>query len=178
MSYGHNKQPPKIPQLTMDPKRIGELIGPGGKVIKGIIEKTGVDIDVKDDGSIFISSIDDEKASEARSMIEGIVKEVKVGEIYAGKVTRTEDYGVFVEILPNKDGLVHVSELADEHIRSARDVVKVGDTFKVKVIGIDVRGRINLSKKALERGTEPDSGERRKPLGYRTPYYKRPGYKR
>ncbi len=193
---------PRITTVKIDPKRIGEIIGPGGKMIKSIIEMTKCDVDVEEDGTVLISSLEEgADPQKAKEWIEGIVKEVKVGEIYEGKVVRLMDFGAFVEILPGKDGLVHISELEHRHVPSVESVVKVGDKIKVKVIEIDSAGRINLSKKALEKrppassmprsggrfpssrgssrgpgfGTQRPRQQRRKP-GYRTPYYQRPAY--
>jgi len=146
-----SKYAPVITMVKIDPKRIGEIIGPGGKIIKSIIETTKCDINVEDDGIVSISSLDENSdAARAKEWIEGIVKEVKVGETYEGKVVRIMDFGAFVEILPGKDGLVHISELANHHVLAVESVVKEGETIKVKVIGIDDQGRIKLSKKALE----------------------------
>lgn len=180
---------PKITLVKIDPKRIGEIIGPGGRIIKKIIEETGAAVDVDDDGTVYISAKEETAAQKAKAWIEGIVKEVKVGEIYEGKVTRLLDFGAFVEILPGKEGLVHISELAYHHVPSIEQAVKVGETLKVKVISIDEQGRINLSKKALEprpagviehrgMGTSRFGAPRRRatPRGYRTPYYRKPGY--
>lgn len=173
-----SKYAPRITQMKVDQKRIGEIIGSGGRIIKGIIEKTGVDIDIEEDGTVYISSTDEIMAGKARLMIEALIREVKVGEIFEGKVTRIADFGVFVEILPNKEGLIHISELSHRHVGRTTDLVKVGDILKVKVIEIDTQGRINLSKKALERVPPLEPGGKEKPLGYRTPYYRRPGYRR
>jgi len=177
-----SKYAPRITTIKIDPKRIGEIIGPGGKMIKSIIEMTKCDVDVEDDGTVLISSIEEgADPQRAKEWIEGIVKEVKVGEVYEGKVVRLMDFGAFVEILPGKDGLVHISELAHRRVPTVESVVKVGDKLKVKVIEVDSSGRINLSKKALEERPPDSGGERprrpqRKP-GYRTPYYQKPAYR-
>lgn len=171
-----SKYAPRITVLKIDPKRIGEVIGPGGKVIKSIIEATGCEIDIEEDGTVLISSTDGADPQRAKEWVEGIVKEVKVGEIYEGAVKRIMDFGAFVEILPQKEGMVHISELAHTHTRRVEDVVKVGDRVKVKVIEIDPAGRINLSIKALQ-GRPPAYRPQRPGPGYRTPYYQRPGYR-
>lgn len=140
---------PKIINITIDPEKIREVIGPGGKVINGIIDKTGVKIDIEDDGRVFIYGADVEAAERALKMVQDIVKEVEVGEIYEGKVMRILDFGAFVELLPGKEGLVHISKLAWERVNKVEDVVHIGDTITVKVVEIDDQGRINLSRKAL-----------------------------
>ena len=156
-----SKYAPVITIVKIDPKRIGEIIGPGGKIIKSIIETTKCEIDVEDDGTVLISSLDENSdAARAKEWVESIVKEVKPGEIYEGKVVRIMDFGAFVEILPGKDGLVHISELANYHVATVESVVKEGETIKVKVIGIDDQGRIKLSKKALEESTSDFVGKR------------------
>lgn len=136
---------PKILTLRINPEKIREVIGPGGKVINEIIDKTGVEIDIEDDGLIFITSINEESAQKALEWIKNLTREVRVGEIFQGRVTRILDFGAFVEILPRQEGLVHVSELASHRVRAVRDIVQIGDIIPVKVIGIDEQGRINLS---------------------------------
>ena len=140
---------PRVETMTIDPDKIRDVIGPGGKVINKIIEETGVEIDIEQDGNIFISSVDAEGMTKAKDWITNITKEVEAGEIYDGKVVRIMDFGAFVEVLPGKDGLVHISELSHDHVQSVTDVVKLGDTVKVKVKEIDSQGRINLSMKDL-----------------------------
>lgn len=137
---------PKITILKIDSNKIGSVIGPGGKNIKKIIELTGASVDIKEDGEVFISSIDKEAVKNAIKMVEDIVKEAKVGEIYKGRVTRTTNFGAFVEILPGKEGLVHISKLAHRRIEHVEDVVKTNDNIVVKVIKIDNQGRIDLRK--------------------------------
>ncbi len=141
---------PRIINLKINQERIGDLIGPGGKNIRKIIEMTGVAIDVEDDGSVLVASNDSEASKRAVEMIKGLTEDAEVGKLYRGKVKRIMNFGAFVEILPNKEGLVHVSELADKYVKNVEDVVKLGDEFMVKVIGIDELGRINLSKKQAE----------------------------
>lgn len=157
---------PKVVFIKIPVDKIGEVIGPGGKMIKSITEATGTVIDVEEDGAINISGQDADKVAEAKKIVEDLTREIKVGEVFDGTVKRVTDFGAFVEILPGKDGLVHVSELAPGYVERVSDVVKVGDQFKVKVIGVDDQGRIKLSKRALEPGGEeprrprPDFGHR------------------
>ena len=148
---------PRIITLMIDPEKIREVIGQGGKVINSIIDATGVQIDIEDDGSVFITGAV-EGAEAAQKWIENIVKVPEAGEEYEGTVVRLMDFGAFVEILPGKDGLVHVSEIAWERTENVADAVKIGDKVKVKVIEIDSQGRINLSMKALlPRPERPDT---------------------
>ncbi|CAM4275122.1 polyribonucleotide nucleotidyltransferase [Paenibacillus endophyticus] len=144
-----SKYAPKILTLRINPDKIRDVIGAGGKIINKIIEETGVKIDIEQDGMVFIASSNEEMNQKAKSIIEGIVKEVVVGEIYLGTVKRVEKFGAFVEILPNKDGLVHISQLSTERVAKTEDVVNIGDQIKVKVTEIDQQGRINLSAKVL-----------------------------
>lgn len=144
-----SKYAPKILTLRINPDKIRDVIGAGGKIINKIIEETGVKIDIEQDGMVFIASSNEEMNQKAKSIIEGIVKEVVVGEIYVGTVKRVEKFGAFVEILPNKDGLVHISQLSTERVAKTEDVVNIGDQIKVKVTEIDQQGRINLSAKVL-----------------------------
>jgi polyribonucleotide nucleotidyltransferase len=141
---------PRIEIIKVSPDKIGELIGPGGKTIKKIIASTGVSIDIQDDGNVLIGSTDAAKSQEAIKMIKAIAEEIEVGRIYIGKVKRIAPFGAFCEIAPNKEGLVHISELSEYFVKDVEDIVKVGDEIKVKVIGIDDLGRINLSKKQAE----------------------------
>lgn len=138
---------PRIFTMKIKPSKVGEVIGPGGKVIKGIIEKTGVKIDIDDSGLISIAAQDEDSAMRAIEIIEKITEEPEVGKIYLGKVKKVVDYGAFVEILPHTDGLVHISQLADYRVRSVSDVVKEGDEILVKVLEIDRQGKIRLSRK-------------------------------
>jgi polyribonucleotide nucleotidyltransferase len=140
---------PRIDVIKVNPEKIGELIGPGGKNIKKIIAQTQAAIDIQDDGSVLVSSTEPARSEAAIKMIKAITDEVEVGRIYTGKVRRIVNFGAFCEIAPGKDGLVHVSELADHFVKNVEEVVKIGDEFKVKVIGIDELGRINLSKKQV-----------------------------
>lgn len=140
---------PRILTLQINPEKIREVIGPGGKIINEITRETGVTIDIQDSGLIFITSEKEETAEKALAWIKNITREVKVGEIFQGKVKRILDFGAFVEILPNQEGLVHISELAPYRVERVEDVVKIGDIVPVKVISIDEQGRINLSLKQL-----------------------------
>jgi polyribonucleotide nucleotidyltransferase len=155
---------PRAPRLLMiriNPEKIGLLIGPGGKTIKGIQESTGAKIDIDDDGTVYISHGDAEGANAAKMKVEALTEEVKVGKVYEGRVTSVKDFGAFIEILPGRDGLCHISELDDKYVGRVDDVCKVGDIMKVKVIAIDDQDRVKLSRKALLReakGLAPDSG--------------------
>ena len=140
---------PKILTMTINPDKIRDVIGPSGKQINKIIEETGVKIDIEQDGTVFISSVDEEMNANARKIIEDIVREVEVGQIYLGKVKRIEKFGAFLEIFNGKDGLVHISELAEERVNKVEDVLKIGDEVLVKVTEIDKQGRVNLSRKAI-----------------------------
>ncbi|MFZ5966538.1 MAG: polyribonucleotide nucleotidyltransferase [Bacillota bacterium] len=138
---------PRIINTVIHTDKIRELIGPGGKTINKIIDETGVKIDIEDDGRVFITAANMEAGNKALKLIEGIVKEPQVGEIYMGKVVRILNFGAFVEILPGKEGLVHISHIAKERTNKVEDVLKIGDEVLVKVIEIDKQGRINLSRK-------------------------------
>ncbi|MFZ7104650.1 MAG: polyribonucleotide nucleotidyltransferase [Peptococcaceae bacterium] len=140
---------PRIITTTVDPDKIRDIIGPGGKTIKKIIDETGVKIDIEDDGKVFIASVDSEAAAKALKLIENLTKELEAGQIYLGKVVRIMNFGAFVELLPGKEGLVHISQLALERVEKVEDVVSVGDEIMVKVIEIDRQGRVNLSRKEL-----------------------------
>jgi len=140
---------PRIVSFNINPDKIREVIGPGGKIINEIIDKTGVQIDIEPDGLVMVTATEGDGAQEAVDWIKNIVREVEVNEVFEGTVTRALDFGAFVEILPGQEGMVHISELAHHHVNQVEDVVKTGDTVKVKVIKIDEKGRINLSMKAL-----------------------------
>ncbi|MCY8974173.1 polyribonucleotide nucleotidyltransferase [Bacillus atrophaeus] len=142
---------PKILTMAINPDKIRDVIGPSGKQINKIIEDTGVKIDIEQDGTIFISSTDESSNQKAKKIIEDLVREVEVGQLYLGKVKRIEKFGAFVEIFSGKDGLVHISELALERVGKVEDVVKIGDELLVKVTEIDKQGRVNLSRKAVLR---------------------------
>ena len=140
---------PRMYEITIDQSTIGSVIGPGGRVIRSITEETKTTIDIKNDGTILVGSSSEEAAQRAIKIIEDLTREVEPGDVYTGKVTRLFNFGAMVEILPGKEGLVHISELANYHVPEVEDVVKVGDEIMVKVIGIDNSGRINLSRKAV-----------------------------
>ncbi|WP_346354278.1 polyribonucleotide nucleotidyltransferase [Azotosporobacter soli] len=140
---------PRIITMKIHPDKIRDVIGPGGKIIKKIIDETGVKIDIEDDGNIFIAAVTVEAGQKAIKIIEDLVREVEVGGIYTGKVTRLMAFGAFVEILPGKEGLVHISQLARERVAKVEDVVSVGDVITVKVSEVDRQGRVNLSRKDL-----------------------------
>ncbi|CDQ19698.1 polyribonucleotide nucleotidyltransferase [Halobacillus karajensis] len=140
---------PKIMTMKINPDKIRDVIGPSGKQINQIIDDTGVKIDIEQDGTVFISSTDASMNATAQKIIEDIVREVEVGEVYDGKVKRIEKFGAFVELFKGKEGLVHISEMAEERIGKVEDIVSIGDTIKVKVKEIDNQGRINLSRKAI-----------------------------
>lgn len=139
---------PRIETVRIHPDKIGLLIGPGGKTIKGIVAETGAEINIDDDGSVHIYSSSRDSLDRAKEIITGMTKEIEVGEKYQGRVVSIKEFGAFVEVLPGKDGLVHVSELADFRVNKVEDVVKVGDLIWVKCIGIDDKGRVKLSRKA------------------------------
>ena len=139
---------PRIVTLHIDPDKIGKLIGPGGKMIRGLQDKYEVNIDVEDDGTVMVSATSGENIDRARAEIEALCEEIKVGVIYTGKVVSTKDFGAFVELAPGTDGMCHISELADGFVKNVSDVVKIGDIVKVKVLLIDDQGRIKLSRKA------------------------------
>jgi len=143
---------PRMYEMTIDPSKIGSVIGPGGRVIRSIIDETKTTIDIKNDGTVLVGSPNEEGAQKAMKIIEDLTREVEQGAIYTGKVTRLFNFGAMVEILPGKEGLVHISELANYHVPQVEDVVKIGDEVMVKVIGIDNSGRINLSRKAVFEG--------------------------
>ncbi|MDH4269285.1 MAG: polyribonucleotide nucleotidyltransferase, partial [Dehalococcoidia bacterium] len=143
---------PRMYEMTIDQSKIGSVIGPGGRVIRSIIEETKTTIDINNDGKVLVGSPNEEAAQKAIKIIQDLTREVAQGEIYTGKVTRLFNFGAMVEILPGKEGLVHISELANYHVPQVEDVVKVGDEVMVKVIGIDNSGRINLSRKAILEG--------------------------
>lgn len=140
---------PRITQITINPEKISEVIGPKGKTINKIIDETDVKIDIEDDGRVFICGLDAEKTKRAIEMIEGIAKDIEAGQIYTGKVVRLMNFGAFVELLPGKEGLVHISQLSHERVEKVEDIVSIGDLIEVKVVEIDKQGRINLSRKAL-----------------------------
>ncbi|AOQ23737.1 Polyribonucleotide nucleotidyltransferase [Moorella thermoacetica] len=158
---------PRMLTITIDPDKIRDIIGPGGKIIKKIIEETGVEIDVEDDGRVFIASTDAAAGERALKIIESLTQDVETGKVYNGKVTRVTDFGAFVEVIPGvlgmpgKEGLVHISQLANERVEKVEDVVQEGDYILVKAIGFDPQGRLKLSRKeALNESTVGEGGHR------------------
>lgn len=144
-----SKYAPRIVQFMIDPDKIRDVIGSGGKVINGIIADTGVKIDLEDDGRVFITSPDQEAAERAKAAIDAIVKDIEVGAVYLGKVVNIKPFGAFVQLAPGKDGLVHISKLANERVEKVEDVVSLGDEILVRVAEIDRQGKINLTRKGL-----------------------------
>ncbi|HYF65580.1 MAG TPA: polyribonucleotide nucleotidyltransferase, partial [Herpetosiphonaceae bacterium] len=154
---------PRIITIQIDPSKIGALIGPGGKTIRSIIEQTGAQIDVEDDGRVFISTPDGEGAKHAQTLIEGLTREAKVGDVFLGKVVRIMPYGAFVNVMPGKDGMVHVSELDESRVENVEDVVKLGDEVSVMVIDVEPgTGKISLSRRAILTG---ETAEQRRAAG-------------
>jgi polyribonucleotide nucleotidyltransferase len=143
-----SRHAPRLIQIQIDPEKIGKVIGPGGKTIRGIEEETGATVEIEDDGTVTIASVDADKAEAAVQKVKDLTAEAKIGQIYTGKVVSVKDFGAFIEILPGQDGMCHISELADDYVKNVTDVVKVGDTVRTKVINVDDRGRIKLSRKA------------------------------
>jgi polyribonucleotide nucleotidyltransferase len=153
---------PRLLTLKINPEKIGLLIGPGGKTIKGIQEATGAKIDIEDDGTVYVSHSDSAGAEAAKLKVEALTEEIRVGKVYDGRVTSIKDFGAFIEILPGRDGLCHISELDDKYVGKVEDVCKVGDHLQVKVIAIDEHDRVKLSRKVLLR-------EQNKPAGGEAP---------
>jgi polyribonucleotide nucleotidyltransferase len=145
-----SKYAPKIEQITIDPQKIGDVVGKQGKVINKIIEETGVKIDIEDDGSVSVCGTDKEMIAKAIKIIESIVNDIEPGQIYTGKVVRIMNFGAFVELAPNKDGMVHISKLSDKRVAKVEDVVNIGDEVTVKVMEIDKMGRVNLSMRPAD----------------------------
>jgi polyribonucleotide nucleotidyltransferase len=139
---------PRIETVKINPDKIGLIIGPGGKNIKSIVAETGCDINIEDDGSVHIYSNNPDGMARAKQIIKGMTQEITVGETYYGPVVTIKEFGAFVEVLPGKDGMCHISELADFRVKRVEDVVKVGDMIHVKCIGVDERGKIKLSRRA------------------------------
>jgi polyribonucleotide nucleotidyltransferase len=150
-----SKYAPKMTRITINPDKIRDVIGPGGRTIRSITEETKTDIKIEQDGTIMIGAPDEESGRKAISIIESLTKDPEVGMIYTGKVTSTTSFGAFVEILPGKDGLLHISEIANYRVAQVEDEVSVGDEVTVVVIGIDPQGKIKLSRRALLEPNEP-----------------------
>lgn len=149
---------PRIETIKINPDKIGLLIGPGGKTIKGIVAETGCEINIEDDGNVRLYSNNPDAMNRAKQMINGMTKEITVGETYYGPVVTIKEFGAFVEVLPGKDGLVHISELADFRVNRVEDVVKVGEMIWVKCVGVDERGKIKLSRKAAMKERDEAAG--------------------
>ena len=141
---------PSIITIKIDPEKIREVIGKGGAVIRGLTEETGATIDIDNDGTVRIASVDGESGRDALSRIEAITADVEVGRIYEGKVVRLMDFGAFVSILPGKDGLVHISQISEERVERVSDKLAEGDVVRVKVLEIDRQGRVRLSMRDVE----------------------------
>jgi polyribonucleotide nucleotidyltransferase len=155
-----SKYAPRIETIKINPEKIGALIGPGGKTIKGIVAETGAEINIEDDGSVHIYATSGESMARAKEIIGGMTKEIEIGATYQGRVVSTKEFGAFVEVFPGRDGLVHISELADFRVKRTEDVAKVGDIIWVKCIGIDDKGRVKLSRKAaLKERAEAETGQ-------------------
>jgi polyribonucleotide nucleotidyltransferase len=153
---------PRITTITIPKDKIREVIGSGGKVIREICEVTGAKIDIEDDGTIKVAAVDATASQKAIDWIKGIVAEPEVGVIYNGKVVKVVDFGAFVNFLGSRDGLVHISELAQQRVGKVADVVKVGDEVKVKVLGFDDRGKVKLSMRQVDQQTGADLGDSRR----------------
>jgi polyribonucleotide nucleotidyltransferase len=138
---------PRILSTSIHPDKIGKLIGPGGKTIRALEESTGASIEIEEDGTIFISAVGAGKAERALEEVEKLCAEVKLGQIYTGRVTTIKDFGAFIELIPGQDGLCHISELDEGYVSKVTDIVKVGDEVRVKVINIDDQGRVKLSRR-------------------------------
>jgi polyribonucleotide nucleotidyltransferase len=153
---------PRLLRTQINPEKIGLLIGPGGKTIRAIQESTGASIEVEDDGTVTVASHDAEGAMAAMAKVEALTASIQVGRIYEGRVTSIKDFGAFVELVPGKDGLCHISELSDDYVSSVADVCRVGDIMRVKVIAVDDQDRVKLSRKVAmrelaESGNQPPS---------------------
>jgi polyribonucleotide nucleotidyltransferase len=154
-----SKYAPRIETIKINPEKIGALIGPGGKTIKGIVAETGAEINIEDDGSVHIYATSGESMARAKEIIGGMTREIEIGQTYQGRVVSVKEFGAFVEVFPGRDGLVHISELADFRVKRTEDVANVGDMIWVKCIGIDDKGRVKLSRKAaLKERAEAETG--------------------
>ena len=153
---GVNENAPRITTITIPKDKIREVIGSGGKVIREICETTGAKVDIEDDGTIKVAAVDQKAGEAAIAWIKGIVAEPEIGTVYTGKVVKIVDFGAFVNFLGSKDGLVHISEIAAQRIGKVSDVVNVGDEVRVKVLGVDDRGKVKLSMKAVDQATGAD----------------------
>ena len=154
-----SKYAPRMESIQIAVDKIGAVIGPGGKMIRGIVDETGATIDIQDDGTIIIGSSDGNASERAKQMIRDLTKEIAIGEIYTGRVVRTTDFGAFIELLPGKDGMVHISELANYRVPTVEDEVTVGDEVNVLVTDVDQTGRVRLSRRALLSDADEDGGD-------------------
>ncbi|HEU5348349.1 MAG TPA: polyribonucleotide nucleotidyltransferase, partial [Ktedonobacterales bacterium] len=166
---------PRIQSIKINPEKIGTVIGPGGKMVRRIQEETGANVEIEDDGTVHISAVSEEGMTRAMDAIRALTEEVEIGKIYTGVVRRIVDFGAFVEILPGKEGLVRLSQLADYHVNRAEDVVSVGDEITVMVVEVDPQGRINLSRRAALSGEMPTAEELEADRPARRPGGGRPG---
>ena len=155
-----SKYAPKIVRFTINPEKIREVIGPGGKMINKIIAETGVKIDIEDDGRVYIATPDEAAAAKARRIIEGIAKDIEVGDVYLGKVVRIMNFGAFIELTPGKDGMLHISKMADHRVEKVEDVMNIGDEIEVKVSEIDSQGRVNLIRNDITYPAANEGGSR------------------
>jgi polyribonucleotide nucleotidyltransferase len=156
-----SKYAPRIQTVKINPEKIGALIGPGGKNIKRLVEESGCEIDIEDDGTVNIFSVSPEGMKIALDAITGMTAEAEIGKIYRGKVVTVKEFGAFVEFLPGKDGLVHISELANFRVKQTEDIVKVGDDITVKCLGVDEKGRVRLSRKAAMAERDQEMAEKK-----------------
>jgi polyribonucleotide nucleotidyltransferase len=153
-----SKYAPRIETIKINPEKIGALIGPGGKNIKKLVEESGCEINIEDDGTVNIFSVSPEGMKIARDAITGMTAEAEIGKIYRGKVVTIKEFGAFVEFLPGRDGLVHISELANFRVKQTEDIVKMGDEIWVKCLGVDEKGRVRLSRKAAMAERDKEMG--------------------
>jgi polyribonucleotide nucleotidyltransferase len=144
--------------LKINPEKIGALIGPGGKNIKRLVEESGCEINIEDDGTVNIFSVSADGMKIARDAIQGMTAEAEIGKVYRGKVVTIKDFGAFVEFLPGRDGLVHISELANFRVKQTEDIVKIGDEIWVKCLGVDEKGRVRLSRRAAMAERDQEAG--------------------
>ncbi len=158
---------PRILTVNIDPEKIGKIIGPGGKTIRGMQEKYQVKIDVEEDGTVYISGLNGELAELARVEVESMTEEVQVGKIYTGQVVRVEPYGAFVNLLPGIDGLVHISQLADYRVNNVEEIANVGDELTTMVIDVDPSGKVRLSRQAVLEGWSAEEARERDKGGSR-----------
>ena len=164
---GVSQHAPRIETISINKDKIRDVIGPGGKMIREICETTGTKVDIDDDGTVKVAAVDANAMQEAIDWIKGITAEPEVGKIYEGKVVKIVDFGAFVNYMGNKDGLVHISELADHRVGKVTDIIQEGDAVKAKLIGIDDRGKVKLSVRMVDQETGQDISDQVKPKGDR-----------